>query len=631
MHDRGLATLLAFGQIAIDRIQLEAETLSVALASPPQLRIRPATPRGSDRGTPDVIENHLRLAEAYISLGDSQPACPHLRRCIDAIESMRTTVRRRLAIESPCSVLSFAPRKSKAAGRIANAALMRSGPPAKLYDTGPEPRGFARRIDPAVLGDHAWWRHGLWVFAALLVWFRPAPAYAWLTTARPQPRGSNGVAKNVVTDASGDVFSGGYMDVPCGWFLYCPRMVVMKFRVADGRELWRQDFAGSPVLDERGEPTAPLSVRNGGVFVARSGGFWRGSISALDAATGAIRWEQKFGEAPEDVIRLPRGLAVTTAGAVFAAGVVGFSYSSAHAFVARLNPTDGSTIWSYRDPREGTDAGAIAGTPDGDVVVASMLSGKILVTKFRGADGVPLWETEAVDCLAHYDTLEVLSLIVRVDSSGGILVSGSEWWQTRSLVKLSGLDGTRLWSCFPDGGGDVIRGHVVDFAFDENQDVVGTARVQQSPGDRFSMATTSFKLASADGVPVWSSIAPPDSELASPLYVGATQDNSVVVAGGGDDICVALLDGRDGSEKWRLGEGNRTHGEHASGVDVGADGTFAVIGSLNNMVDETRLFAAARVSERVGARSISIRQSAGVSDLRLRSADPPAVFRGPGK
>ncbi len=38
---------------------------------------------------PDIVENHLRLAEAYISLGDPAPACPHLRRCVAEISSLR--------------------------------------------------------------------------------------------------------------------------------------------------------------------------------------------------------------------------------------------------------------------------------------------------------------------------------------------------------------------------------------------------------------------------------------------------------------------------------------------------------------------------------------------------------------
>ncbi len=38
---------------------------------------------------PDTMENHLRLAEAYISLGDPEPACPHLRRCINEMSALR--------------------------------------------------------------------------------------------------------------------------------------------------------------------------------------------------------------------------------------------------------------------------------------------------------------------------------------------------------------------------------------------------------------------------------------------------------------------------------------------------------------------------------------------------------------
>ena len=37
---------------------------------------------GLVRTHPDVLENHLRLAEAYIALGDPGPAGPHLCRCL---------------------------------------------------------------------------------------------------------------------------------------------------------------------------------------------------------------------------------------------------------------------------------------------------------------------------------------------------------------------------------------------------------------------------------------------------------------------------------------------------------------------------------------------------------------------
>jgi len=38
---------------------------------------------------PDVLENHLRLAEAYIALGDAAPARPHLCRCLANKEHLR--------------------------------------------------------------------------------------------------------------------------------------------------------------------------------------------------------------------------------------------------------------------------------------------------------------------------------------------------------------------------------------------------------------------------------------------------------------------------------------------------------------------------------------------------------------
>jgi len=39
---------------------------------------------------PDVLENHLRLAEAYIALGDPGPAGPHLCRCLADKAALRT-------------------------------------------------------------------------------------------------------------------------------------------------------------------------------------------------------------------------------------------------------------------------------------------------------------------------------------------------------------------------------------------------------------------------------------------------------------------------------------------------------------------------------------------------------------
>jgi hypothetical protein len=38
---------------------------------------------------PEVLENHLRLAEAYIALGDHAPAAPHLCLCLANRDSMR--------------------------------------------------------------------------------------------------------------------------------------------------------------------------------------------------------------------------------------------------------------------------------------------------------------------------------------------------------------------------------------------------------------------------------------------------------------------------------------------------------------------------------------------------------------
>jgi len=38
---------------------------------------------------PEIVENHLRLAEGYITLGDPAPACPHLRRAMAQKSELR--------------------------------------------------------------------------------------------------------------------------------------------------------------------------------------------------------------------------------------------------------------------------------------------------------------------------------------------------------------------------------------------------------------------------------------------------------------------------------------------------------------------------------------------------------------
>jgi len=62
---------------------------------------------GSERGLvllerlvqahPDALENHLRLAEAYIALNDPAPATPHLCRCLAGESGLRPDDRRLLA------------------------------------------------------------------------------------------------------------------------------------------------------------------------------------------------------------------------------------------------------------------------------------------------------------------------------------------------------------------------------------------------------------------------------------------------------------------------------------------------------------------------------------------------------
>jgi hypothetical protein len=71
---------------------------------------------GLVRMHPDVLENHLRLAEAYIALGDPAPAGPHLCRCLADKAALRPDDQRLLqqliddAGLPPCAPTTGAPR-----------------------------------------------------------------------------------------------------------------------------------------------------------------------------------------------------------------------------------------------------------------------------------------------------------------------------------------------------------------------------------------------------------------------------------------------------------------------------------------------------------------------------------------
>lgn len=89
------------------------------------------------RDRPEVVENHLRLAEAYISLGDPQPACPHLRRCVNEMNVLRSDEQRlleQLFVDirplTCCPVADGASEEPRTAGRRASLETGSKVPPA---------------------------------------------------------------------------------------------------------------------------------------------------------------------------------------------------------------------------------------------------------------------------------------------------------------------------------------------------------------------------------------------------------------------------------------------------------------------------------------------------------------------
>jgi hypothetical protein len=84
---------------------------------------------------PEVLENHLRLAEAYIALGDPTPARPHLCRCLADQAALRLDDQRLLhqliddALLGPCVPPTVAPATEPGDPRPAGRGTVSTAPP----------------------------------------------------------------------------------------------------------------------------------------------------------------------------------------------------------------------------------------------------------------------------------------------------------------------------------------------------------------------------------------------------------------------------------------------------------------------------------------------------------------------
>jgi outer membrane protein assembly factor BamB len=194
----------------------------------------------------------------------------------------------------------------------------------------------------------------------------------------------------------------------------------------DGTALWTRDL--TPEGDDRGDASGGgLSVSGGQVFVTTG----YGEISALDAASGTVRWVQDL-DAPATAAPTVRGDLVYVAA----------RDSTAWA----LNTSNGRIAWQQAGlPSTANFGSGASPATSGEFVVFPFPSGEVLATYPLG--GIPRWST-----VVSGERLGNVASIV-TDIAGDPVIAGNRVYIGNfggRSVAINLTDGTRLWTA-PEG------------------------------------------------------------------------------------------------------------------------------------------------------------------------------------
>jgi outer membrane protein assembly factor BamB len=388
------------------------------------------------------------------------------------------------------------------------------------------------------------------VWAALLLLCRPAAA--WQTFVEFQPR-ANGELRRVTSDSLGDALAVGTIR----------EFTAVKFDGANGTEVWRQEITGT--APESGFPAAVSAAANGDALAAGSlvnlGTARDFVVVRLAAADGSELWRLEL-NGTSGVGDMAHAVAVDASGDIVAAGRLDNTSTFWDFTVVKAAGSTGAELWRYEmNGTAGQSEEALAVRVDaaGDVVAAGYLwnsptGADQAIAKLRGSDGGELWRTEIVGTGGGNDQAGTLF----IDPLGDILVGG---FVTRPgtrrdlfVAKLSGLDGSVLWSYETDGGG---------FDDDEVLAVRANSAGTVFAAGRLVGATSDADLAvialdGSNGSVLWTyrmngrgngfdearalELGPAEDPI-----VGGVMTNPMTLR----DLVVARLNAADGSELWR--------------------------------------------------------------------------------
>ena len=214
----------------------------------------------------------------------------------------------------------------------------------------------------------------------------------------------------------------------------------------NGAALWRADL--TPTADRTGEAGGGGLAYGGGLVFATTG---YGELVALDAATGAVAWRQKFDTGV--------GGAPTVEG-----DTVYVVARDASAWAIRAG--DGKVLWQLPGtPAKAGVTGVSAPAVAGPLVVFPFASGQMIAADRETA--APVWQAYVAGARIGRAYARVSDLTGDPVVADGVVYAGTS---AGRLAAVSAETGERLWSA-PEGamGPVQVAGGQVFFVNDENQ------------------------------------------------------------------------------------------------------------------------------------------------------------------
>jgi hypothetical protein len=231
----------------------------------------------------------------------------------------------------------------------------------------------------------------------------------------------------------------------------------MKFDQADGQVVWMRTFDGPAHLDDRGWNVMIGSDNNPVITgMAQTSATEASSFTAkLDSSDGSTIWQQLLPGALNNPDERMGWLASADAGDVILVNKTWLADLSYEVLVHRFASADGAQVWH----RVLGSNGPISDEPraalrlsSGDVAVAGTRNGDYLAMRIRASDGTVAWSSGYDGPPGWWDSANCLVEGPRNEVIVGGYSSGSTTGWDAVTVAFNPADGTPLWDLRFDAG-----------------------------------------------------------------------------------------------------------------------------------------------------------------------------------